>query len=202
MTLLISGVVQAQSADKNKVAVCFFWVNMNEDLGIRKSQALYDSVYTHVTNILTAQAGYSFLDKNVLKKKIAFNSLNYPMGSGKKASKSNIAKHYIKLMVNIKPVGFLTSNESSISGGSIGMGKKKTDAKVKITINAVVYDIKGTKIKKVKESAISADKIKITQDVFTIGSVSTSKVNERITKKLGFIAVLDEASLNLAKALK
>jgi hypothetical protein len=201
LVLLMNTSIFAQTVDKSNTAVCWFLVTMDESFGIANTQPLYDSVYKEVATALSTE-GYSIKDLNVLQNTVMYNKLDYPMGSGKRAAKSNAASTYLKIIVGISPAGFNTSKKTTITSGGIGGGQVKTNAKVKVTIDAVVYDGKGAKVKKVKVSATSADKVKITQDMFILGNSSLSRTNEQISDNQAFNAVVQDASKNLANALK
>ncbi len=198
--VFFSSVVIAQSSDNKNTAVCYFLATMSEDLGVSMSEALSDSVYAHLTTFLSDSAHFTFKDKSTLLELSPFQTFGYPLISGKRAAKSKAADYYLKIVVDINPAGFATTNSSSISaGGNVGIGKKKTNAKVKVVISAVLYDKKGARLKRVTGKAISADKIQITQNMVSLGGFTQTDVNEDITQMQAFYAVLDEAVANLVQ---
>jgi len=199
---MCSTAIFAQTIDKQNAAVSFFWVDLNEGLGVMKNKSLYDSIYSCVTSAVIHNAEYSFKPVGSLKDKVAYNVLGYPMGSGKKAAKSGVANTYVKFMIQIAPVGIFTGGQKTVSVGGVGVGQHKTKAKIKVKIDATVYDANGEKVKEVSEFAESAEEIEIIQDLVVIGSVTQRTFEQEIGKDAGFTGLIKDAALKIANALK
>lgn len=191
----------AQTVNKTDAAVCFFWVHLDENLGMIQNRSFYDSIYVQLAGALQQEAGYTLKPVDELKGKIPFHLLGYPMASGKKASKELNSQTYLKFEIQIVPNGMFSTSTSSVGSGNVSAGKSKTKAKVKVMIRATVYNSAGKKIKKAKQEAISTQEIEISQEMLTVRGFGFSQFNQDITQDAGLSPIIHEACVKIAKAL-
>ncbi len=194
--------LQAQQINKQNTAISFFWVNLDENLGVMQNKAFYDSLYTELTNALVSEGGYTLHPVSDLKNKVPFHMLGYPLASGKKAGKSGVAETYLKFQIQIVPNGIFTTRTTTVGSGSVAVGTNKTKAKIKVKIDATVYDAKGKKIKEAESVCISENEIEVSQDLFSYGNFTQTSYNEDITKMESFGTLVSSACLSIAKSLK
>ena len=168
---------KAQSFDKKNIALCYFNVNIDNNLGITPNKAIADSIYKGVNAVLKDSAGIKLKNVDFLKDKVTY-FLGYPIGNAKNAAKSKMAHNYAKIVISISPDGAFSTKENSFNITGIGKEKKKVNTKIKVGIRLIIYDENGSKVKELEAKAASKEKITIDSESLLVGNFSF--VNKKI----------------------
>ena len=169
ITLAISA--NAQSFDKNNIAVCYFNVNIDPNLGITPDKGIADNIYGAINTVLHDSAGIQLNNIDFLKDKVTY-FLGYPIGNAKNAAKSKLCHNYVKIVVDILPEGIYSTNNGSFKIAEIGKEKKQVKSKIKVAISMIVYDENGQKIKELSAKSTSKEKLVLNSESFLIGNFS------------------------------
>ncbi len=89
-----------------------------------------------------------------------------------------MAENYVKMVINLKHYGIITTTKSETSFLDVSTGKTKTKTKIKVTIDFTVtkikvtidftvYNNKGEKIKNIRTESLSLDKVTIEYKTLT-----------------------------------
>ena len=195
-TLVLS--LKAQSFDKKSIAVCYFNVNIDPNLGIIPNKGIADSIYNGVNGVLNDSAGIQLKNVDFLKDKVTY-FLGYPIGNAKNAAKSKMCRNYVKIVVDISSDGIFSTNNSSFHISGIGKEKKKVNTKIKVTISMIIYSENGEKVKELNARSTSKEKIIIDSESFLAGNFSFINKKKNDTNFETFQEILYQAAIELAR---
>jgi len=200
-TCLLAYNAKAQEISKNNIAFYRYNVMIEDMFNITLDKPMLDSMYKFTTTVFSKVSGVNFKSADYLKGKVAYDYYGYPLGSIKKAVKSNMADNYAKITINLKHSGIITTKESETTFLDVSQGKGKTITKVKVVIDLVIYNSKGEEIKKLKSESVSKDKITVEYKTLAIGNFSIISSNENQSVENTFTFLFYDALEKLAKEL-
>jgi hypothetical protein len=201
--LIISGFsINAQTFNKQGIAIFNYSVIIDDQLGLTTDKSMYDNIYNQAITILKDKAFLGFKPINYLEGKVAYDNLNYPLGKIKKAIKSGMADNYAKIIINVKPQGVISTNETTVGNGEVGYETGKMKCKIQVSVKMIIYNSNGEKLFEQTGEAVSSDKIIVEKESFIFKSLSITSITGNDANEQTFQQLLVQALENLAETIK